>query len=278
MAIPRIQVYVDESIHANLDFIVCAFVFSKAGLDEPVMEALKAAGLQPGIDEFKSGTHMQNNPAQQSLREALLGIAGQHTRIALAVSPALSRASLGEWCLSALRAIVRRNGFHGMHFDVHFDEGIVASTTGSVVAELKELCDVAIYSKQDSRACFGIQVADLVANATGQMIREAVTGRQKMVGIGGPETGYADDDQAPLGWSLKMALRYSMLRRPIAHPDQSFHPDTNPVVVERGADYVDIAQNPDVLGWGVQLDDALVPRVRAGVEQEFGKIWLGCIH
>ena len=55
-----------------------------------------------------------------------------------------------------------------------------------------------------------IQVADLVAHATGQMIREAVTGREKMVNIGGPETGYADDDRAPLGWSLKMRLRYSL--------------------------------------------------------------------
>lgn len=124
----------------------------------------------------------------------------------------------------------------------------------------------------------GIQLADVVAHSTGQMIREAVTGRQKMVGIGGPNTGYADDDRAPLGWSLKMSLRYSLLRRPIVHTGQDFLRETDPVVVDPGEDYVAVAQHPEVSGWGVQIHDALSATVRVGVEQELGRIWLGCIH
>jgi len=278
MVAPRIQIYVDESIHDSLDFIVSAFVFSKDGLDGRVEEALGGTGLRPGIDEFKSGVFMQGNAVQQNLRDTLMGIAGQHTRVALAVSPAAARAELGEWCLEALATIVRRNGFHELSFDAHFDEGILSAQASPARAALEACCDVAIRPNEDSKTCMGIQVADVVAHATGQMIREAVTGRRKMVGIGGPETGYADDDRAPLGWSLKMSLRQSLLRRPIVHPGQIFHPETDPVIVDPGDDYVAVAQHPDVSGWGVQLHDALSTTVRMGVLQELGKIWIGCIH
>ncbi len=276
-AVP-IHIFVDESIHDALDFIVSAFVFSKEGLDSPVSDALRDAGLRPGVDEFKSRALMLGNAVQQNLRETLLSLAGQHTRVALAVSPASLRAELGEWCLRVLQTIVRRNGFHEVSFDAHFDEGIFRSTTKLAVSEFAAPRQMSIDPKSNSRTCLGIQVADVVASAAGQMIREAVTGRRKMVGIGGPGTGYADDDEAPLGWSLKMSLRYSLLRRPIVHPDQPYHPDMDPVVVERGYDYVEVAQHPEVSGWGVHIHDALSPRVRAAVDQELGRIWLGCIH
>ena len=278
MVAPRIQIYVDESIHDSLDFIVSAFVFSKDGLDGRVAEVLRSAGLRPGFDEFKSGAFMKGNAVQQDLRDTLMGIAGQHTRVALAVSPASARSELGEWCLEALAAIVRRNGFHKVSFDAHFDEGLLSAQASPTRVALEACCDIAIRSNVDSKKCMGIQVADVVAHATGQMIREAVTGRQKMVNIGGPETGYADDDRAPLGWSLKMSLRYSLLRRPIVHPGQAFHPETNPVIVDPGDDYVSVAQHPDVSGWGVQLHGGLSSTVQTGVLQELGKIWLGCIH
>lgn len=273
-----IHIYIDESIHDALDFIVSAFVFSKEGLDSPVSDALRDAGLRPGVDEFKSGALMLGNVVQQNLRETLLSLAGQHTRVALAVSPASARTELGEWCLRVLHTIVRRNGFHEMSFDAHCDEGIFKSTTKLANGEFGAPRQMSIDPKSNSRTCLGIQVADVVANATGQMIREAVTGRRKMVGIGGPGTGYADDDEAPLGWSLKMSLRYSLLRRPTVHPGQPYHPDIDPVVVKPGDDYVQVAQHPEVSGWGVHIHDALSSTVRAAVDQELGKIWLGCIH
>jgi hypothetical protein len=221
---------------------------------------------------------MEGNAVQQNLRETLLVIAGQHTRVAVAVSPAAGRAELGEWCVQTLGTIIRKNGFHEASFDAHFDEGILRSLAGPAVSKLEALCDVTIQPKDDSRTCMGLQVADVVAHATGQMIREAVTGRHKMVCIGGPDTGYADGERAALGWSLKTSLRYSLLRRPIVHPGQVFHPDTDPIVVDAGEDYVTVAQHPDVSGWGLQLHDSLSTTVRQGAEKKLGKIWLGCIH
>ena len=106
-------------------------------------------------------------------RGVLMGIAGQHTRVAFAVSPAAARAELGEWCLEALATIVRRNGFHEVSFDAHFDEGILSAQASPARAALEACCDVAIRPNEDSKTCMGIQVADVVAHATGQMIREA---------------------------------------------------------------------------------------------------------
>lgn len=217
MAERPVQIYIDESIHSSLGFIVTAFVFSKGGLDGHVAEALTEAGLRPGTDEFKSGAFMADDPRRRKLRESLLGLAGQNTRIALAVSPAASRPDLGAWCLNALDKIIRKNGFRGVAFEAHIDEGIFRSHHEAIVIDADlGLQGVSIHPSQDSRACLGIQVADAVAHVTAQVIRAAVTGHQKIIGIGGPETGYADDDTAPLGWALKMTLRYALLSRRIA--------------------------------------------------------------
>lgn len=277
---PRVQIYIDESIHHSLDFIVSAFVFSKGGLEAAVSDALRDAGLRPGIDEFKSSTFMEGNFGRQKLRDGLLRLAGQRARVALAVSPASARTELGGWCLSALETVVRRNGFLDVAFDAHFDEGIFESRNEAVrlAARCGGLRRVSLHPVEDSKKCLGIQVADVTAHVTAQVIREAITGQRKMVSIGGPETGYGDDEMAPLGWSLKMSLRHGLLRRPIVHRGQSYHPEIDPVVVERGDDYVEIAQHPDVLGWGVQIHDALSANARSTVDRELGKIWLGCIH
>src|SRR5205809_308688 len=122
-----IQLYVDESIHDSLDFIVSAFVFSKNGLDAGVSDALRYAGLRPGVDEFKSSTFMVGNFGRQKLRDGLLLLAARHARVALAVSPASARSELGGWCLSVLETVLRRNGFLDVAFDAHFDEGIFES-------------------------------------------------------------------------------------------------------------------------------------------------------
>ena len=49
MVAPRIQIYVDESIHDSLGFIVSAFVFSKDRLDGRVVEAdFRSIGIAAG--------------------------------------------------------------------------------------------------------------------------------------------------------------------------------------------------------------------------------------
>lgn len=99
-----------------------------------------------------------------------------------------------------------------------------------------------------------------------------------MIGIGGPNAGYPDDDTAPLGWMLKMTLRHALLTRPIVIRGRSYEPEVDPLVVDDGSEYIEIAQNPNVLGWGLPVHDELPTTIRSAAVHEFGTIWLGCIH
>ena len=86
--------YVDESIHDALKFIVSAFVFSTRGLDGLVRQEIRAVGLTPGDHEFKSGHRMASDSRMQELRERLLDIVAERTRIALLVVGPGSRSLL----------------------------------------------------------------------------------------------------------------------------------------------------------------------------------------
>ncbi len=133
--------------------------------------------------------------------------------------------------------------------------------------------------EEDSRSCVGIQVADAVAHSFGQIIKAALTGNEKMIDIGGPNTGYSGGTEAPLGWSLLMNLRYALLTRPIIHNGEPYLAECDPVVLDpANDDPVDFGQHPTLLGWGVQVAPEADASLRQAVEQKLGRIWLGCIH
>ena len=47
--------YFDESVHPKGKFALGAFAYSESSLEQPVADALRRSGLNPYIDEFKSG-------------------------------------------------------------------------------------------------------------------------------------------------------------------------------------------------------------------------------
>ena len=100
-----------------------------------------------------------------------------------------------------------------------------------------------------------------------------------MIDIGGPNTGYPEGTQAPLGWSLLMNLRYALLTRPIVYNGEPYFAKCDPVVLDPlNDDPVDFGQHPTLLGWGVQVAPESDGPLRRAVEEELGRIWLGCIR
>lgn len=58
-----------------------------------------------------------------------------------------------------------------------------------------------------------------------------------------------------------------------------FKPGIDPVVLDpEYDDPVIYGQHPVLLGWGVQIAPEADEVLRSGVENAFGRIWLGCIH
>ncbi len=64
-------VFVDESIHDDLGFILVAYVVGGPQDEVAIEEALREAGLEPRSDEFKSNLPMDGRPELHALRDRL---------------------------------------------------------------------------------------------------------------------------------------------------------------------------------------------------------------
>jgi len=256
------SVYVDESVHDCLGFIVTAFIFANNDLTASVANELQAIGLIPRHDEFKSSALMSTNSHLRDLREKLIGIASK-VRIGALVSAAKSRRALGRTALWALGRILERNGCPTTSIHVYMDQGMFSSSADAS-AHLSNLAlpgNLLFHFEQDSRAVLGLQVADAVAHTLSQILREALGDLVKTVVIG-DEGGYNPPIEPPLGWDLKTWLRYSFFHSP----------------VEFAGREPEEALNTDLLGWGVIMTDDLDPNIQSAVNAALGKLWLGCIH
>jgi len=198
----------------------------------------------------------------RALRDTLLGIAGS-TKIAILIDPAAERRNSGARVLSALSLIVRTNGVDADHLEVSIDQGLVDPKEVRHHADkLRELGSCEIRCDEDSRIVMGLQVADAVAHSVAQVLREELGNFAKKVSLG-PESGYDEGIEAPLGWTLRMSLRYAFFVRP--------------VVVEKGQDPNEVL-NAALLNWGVFVSQDLEAGVGNAARRVFGQMWLGCIH
>jgi len=279
------QCYVDESIHADAEFLVTAFVFASGRFDRAVAQALNESGLTPRKDEFKSSARMDSNLKMRAARDGLLALAGSEANIAVFFGPFQSggfeRANLGKNSLQALQSTLVRNGLRPSRLSVYFDRGIFASASEATRLHrlFHYLRACRIHPQEDSRLRLGIQVADAVAHSFARILKEELTGEKKLVDIGGRGTGYPKGTKVPLGWELLMTLRHGLLTRPMVYEGGCYNAAADPVVLDPvNDDPVDYGQHPVLLGWGVQVAPEAPEALRQSVEQVLGRIWLGCIH
>lgn len=275
-----IHCYVDESIHNECGFVSTAFIFGNEGFEKNVEEVLRKAGLDPFSEEFKSCARMDSDPRMQAARLGLLSLAGSKSKIAAFFGP-FTRATLGKLALQALQSVIVRNGIDPGALSVYFDQEIFPSQKEALRLHslFYSLRQSIIHPCEDSRKRLGIQVADAVAHSFGRILKEELTGDQKLVDIGGPGTGYDEGTLAPLGWELLMTLRYGLLTRPMLQGGQKYDSGIDPVIYDpENDDPVTYGQNPVLLGWGIQTAPESDEALRQGVERAFGRVWLGCIH
>ncbi|OGW45035.1 MAG: hypothetical protein A2Y66_04425 [Nitrospirae bacterium RBG_13_41_22] len=275
-------IYVDESIHDGLGFIVTAFICAEKDVDREIADELLKLGFQPGIDEYKSSIYMGHNPLMKKLREQLLNIARTQSKIALLICPSHERKYLGGQILQSLLSIIKKNGIVTDNLNVFFDEGLFRSLDDGKRQTVANHVpsSINLLFQQDSKKIMGLQVADAVANVTSQIVREEITGIRKLVCIGGEGTGYADDEKANLGWDLLMGLRHNFFVRPFiqAELNERFDPDIDPYIINTEDDPADYGLHPRLLGWGVVISENLPQGLRKAVVSVFSRLWLGCIH
>jgi Protein of unknown function (DUF3800) len=198
--------FVDESIQVRGGFIVAALVYAQEDLSPVVHEALRAAGLSPGVDEFHSGARRAGQPHLQVLREAMHA-AVERVKIAVVVVPADDRPRLGNHILDGLAKIIEANGLQGTLTSICFDENIPFTARNPTVAAFSSRFGVTVELEQDSRNHAGLQVADLVAHTVGIMLLDSLGLVTKIVRVG-EEAGYSPDTEMELGFEMWASLRW----------------------------------------------------------------------
>lgn len=272
--------FIDDSHHDALGFIVLAFVFAPTDLDAEVRAALAAAGLDPERQEFKSSARMDADPAMQEARQNIVRTLPEETKVAIAVCRRDHTVPLGKQCLQALQSILIRSGLSPDGLIVHVDQAIFHHRAQAQTqhAFFSFLAPVVLMPTEDSLKCRGIQVADLMAHSFAQVVREGVTDKPKLIGVGGPDTGYADGDTMSLSEVVLNHLRYKILVRGIVEAGQPFDPATDPVVLGPDEDPTSYGMYPEAIGWGVQIAQQQSDKVRRAVGRMLDRIWLGCGH
>lgn len=255
--------YVDDTIQTKGGFVLGAVVYSKNDLTPAVFDAIKAAGLRPGIDEFKSGAHMQSRPERQRLRD-LLKETIQRVGVGVVVAPYSRRADLGEEVLVGLKKFIIANKMAAKPHEIFLDEGIECSQasldafTGDGDALLR------VHRNQDSRVIGGIQIADLAAHSMGIMLLEHQGLTTKKVKAG-ENSGYDPDLEVEIGFEMWATLRYTFLKAP--QPNPGSIPD-DPVG--------DLIFN--VKDYGLHVAASSNDELRNAAVERFGECYLGCIH
>ncbi len=254
--------YFDESIQAQAEFIVGAYVYGPDA-EGAVTSALERVGLRPGVDEFKSSTRMSEHPEQVQLRDELREVTRSY-RIGVLVAPLAERADLGRLALEGLDQIARANELTGMvGLEADLDEGLFSSAqeASRIIGASVVPGYCAVRPEQESRQVKGLQLADLVAHTAGIMLLDSLGLVTKTVKAG-PSSGYDEDLAMDLGFEMWAGLRYQFFTAgPVPHQDEIY----NGALMQVGLN-------------GLYVAPSCSDRLRAAAESRFGQCYVGCIH
>jgi hypothetical protein len=256
--------YFDESIHPRCNFILGAFAYCEDSLDGPINDALNHSGLSPGVDEFKSGAYMRDNPGQVSARALLKSIVCNQCRIGVVVAPHTPRHLIGREALDGLNKILATGSFRSSSHEVFFDRGIFASV-GAGQRQAETTCDgrpCSFHFEQDSRKILGLQAADLIAHTCATMLLDQL-GLVKKTVKAGPNSGYDPDADMPLGFELWAGLRWNYFA-------------TGPPPYDTWKSQLDF--KVDVQSQGLHISTSCDESIKSAALSRFGSMYLGCIH
>jgi hypothetical protein len=251
--------YFDESIHERAGFILGAFVYSEADLSKPVAEALSSLGLQPGVDEFKSGDRVSDRERRSALRY-LLRLEMQDTRLGIVVTSTQERRRLGNEALIGLSRITEVNEL-GREHAVYVDQGIRFERRGDTLATFETATGSRCYLEKDSRVVGGLQVADLAAHSLATMVLETMGLVSKKVRLGYEDEGV----ELGIGFELWLTTRRCLFQ---------CHGAAQAMTERDGY----AALTADTSTYALHISHGCPPEVRTAAVDRLGTMYLGCVH
>lgn len=244
------MIFVDESIHKDLDFICVGFVYSMEDPRSHIERALRHAGLEPGQDECKSGTRMVDMPHLQGLRDTIGEIA-MGCRFAVYIAPLSEWPRLRSSIAEVAKSIVRANSL-AIPQDLYIDEGM----PGKYGSDALELL---VHASCDSKLVPGVQLADYISYHCALRLKARLTGVVKSRRMDDTPHPLAGED-VPLDWLVWLDMRRNF-----------FHEPRDLESIE-GDDWFF-----KVSGHGFFSSPDLSADVQEAAEATFKEVYLGCV-
>jgi len=197
-------IFVDESIQHPLGFICVGFVYTSEDIAPGVHGALRDAGLEPCVDEYKSGRRMTGIPHLHVLREGIGRIA-VGCRLAVYIAPPSERARLLDPILEVARSIVQANDLPRPQ-PLFLDEGITGRSR-------PDAAWLDVHTGCDSKQVPGIQLADYVAYHCGYLLKCCITEQNKPITLDDTPHPLAGET-VDLDWLVRTEMRRSFFHEP----------------------------------------------------------------
>ena len=255
------NLYFDESIRDNGQFIIGAVVISKDDLSTQIRSQWESMGLNPNDDEYKSSAIKSNNEISVKQREYIRGLL-HNSRLALVVLPSHDRKQLGNYCTELVFQLLETNKLNNEPHKLFIDENIFIDKDFKDKLESR---NVNVYLNTDSKLEAGIQLADHASHALGGMLLEEMGIIKKQVKAG-DNSGYHPDELLDLGFELWASLRYALIG--------------NNQYIEGLSPPPEDPANPYFMvdGYGLYIADSCSETLTSAAKKRFGINYLGCIH
>jgi len=253
--------YIDDSVHEEAGFIICACVYCQEDVDEEISQAIINSGFDPNDFEFKSSANYSKEPDKAKVRSLLKDLIQKKCKYGIVVLPKDERKSVGIECLNAVSQFINSNTELKIPLSIFIDQGMFESTdkANTHIANLG-MTNAKIHIEQDSKVVRGIQLADLIAHMTSIQLKSSMGIIKKTVKAG-DNSGYDPKMEIELSFEMFATLRYNIFSK----------------AREISGDMVkDLTC--DVGEKGLYVSEKCSDELKDVAHATFGTVYLGCIH
>ena len=245
------NIFIDESIHDQLGFMLLAYVTCKHDPQNSLKDILE----EYGVKEFHACKKMQNNQKLQKLRSSIRNYVNLYCGWGVMVLPNTARQNIKDDFVNLVAGLSKF--LLDVPLRINIDEGIISKKEADEIKSVLKVDSINICS---SHVVNGIQLSDLVAALCGVRLREEISENPKMLTYGS-ESGFDPPIKAEIGFELWASLRYSMLRQ--SEP--------------KGDEMCDMASF-ETESYGLFVSPNCSDELRRKAKKLFGEVYLGCIH
>jgi hypothetical protein len=243
------NVYIDDSIHDEHDFMLLSYVICKHDPQKDLQKVLS----EYGVEEFHACEKMKDNNVMQKIRSSVRSHINNRTKWGVFVLPSNVRHKIFEDFSFFINTL--KDMYPDQDVNIYVDQGIISNSEANLLSS--EHNDLTVRNC-DSSEVNGIQLADLAAALCGVRLREEMSGKTKTLTYG-ESSGFNPPIEADLGYELWASLRYSMHRKdkPVSDEDIATFKTT---------------------GYGYLISQKVSNDVYSKANKIFGEVYLGCIH